>query len=75
MRMDQVELAKRRKELLGNVASSASTLKSLTPLEDNDIFDVDSEPLPCAPPSAAAVSPQKTSESSRSKAVSGINCL
>jgi hypothetical protein len=71
--MYQVDAAKRRKELLGNIISTASTPQSLTPVLDGDIFDVESDPLPHEAHSAAPSSPQKTVESSRSKTVSGMN--
>ena len=70
--VDQVDIAKRRKELLGSIASTSSAPKSSASLEDKDIFDVETDASPCALPSAAAESPPKSSESSRSKVVSGI---
>ena len=72
---EQVDVAKRRKELLGSIVSTASASKSSSSLEEKDIFEVETDPLPCVPPSAAATSPQKASESSRSKAMSGVKCL
>ena len=70
--MYQVNAAKRRKELLDKINSTASTPQSSTPVLDGDIFDVESDPLPHEAPSAAPSSPQKTVESSRSKTVSGM---
>jgi nitroreductase len=67
----QADIAKRRRELLGNAASAAPNPKSSASLADDDIFEVDPDITPAAPPSAASSSAQAKVEQPRSKAVSG----
>jgi len=67
----QADIAKRRRELLGSAVSAAPNPKSSAPLADDDIFEVDPDVTPAAPPSAASSSAQEKLEQPRSKAVSG----
>lgn len=67
----QADIAKRRRELLGNAASAAPNPQSSASLADDDIFEVDPDVTAAAPPSAASSSAEAKVEQPRSKAVSG----
>jgi hypothetical protein len=67
----QGDVAKRRRELLGNTTSTASTPKSLEALDDDDIFGIETDSRPAGPAAAVGSSPQTTGERSRSDVVSG----
>jgi hypothetical protein len=71
----QADIAKRRRELLGNAASAAPNPKPSASLADDDIFEVDPDVTAAAPPSAASSSAEAKVEQPRSKAVSGKKYL